>query len=115
MRKLLLTIIPAIAIAALPAFAQSNVSTSESTTTTTGVVQAPVVTGETVTKKVYKSESNTPGSAESVEHRSERKVTTDGLGETSTVAKSEHHAVVEGVDGSRSERNSTTTTETGPN
>ena len=114
MRKLLLTIIPAIAITALPVFAQSNVSTSESTTTT-GVVQAPVATGETVTKKVYKSESNAPGSAESVEHRSERKVTTDGLGDTSTVAKSEHHAVVEGVDGSRSERNSTTTTETGPN
>ena len=65
MRKLLLTIIPAIAITALPAFAQSNVSTSESSTTTTGVVQPPVTTGETVTKKVYKSESNAPGAAES--------------------------------------------------
>lgn len=112
MRKLFLTLVPALAIAAAPAFAQSSVS-SETTTTSTGTVQAPAV-GETMTKKVYKRESNVPGAEGSSESRSEKKVITNGLGDTSETSKSEHHADVNGVDGSHSE-SSSTTTQTRPN
>jgi hypothetical protein len=110
MRKFLLTIVPAMAIMAAPAFAQSSVS-SESTTTTTGTVTAPVV-GEATTKKVYKSETNGPdGSSET---KSVKRMTTNGLGETSEMSKSEHHSDVQGSDGSRSE-SSSTVTQTRPN
>ncbi len=110
MRKLLLTIVAAMAIAAAPAFAQSSVS-SESTTTTTGTVTAPVV-GEATTQKVYKSETNGPdGSSES---KSVKRVTTDSLGGTSEMSKSEHHSESQGPDGSHSE-SSATVTKSGPN
>jgi hypothetical protein len=112
MRKLLLALVPAISIAAAPAFAQSSVS-SETTTTSSGTVEAPV-TGETTTKKVYKRESNMPGTEGSSETRSEKKVTTNGLGDTSEVSKSEHRTEANGINGSHSESNSTTT-RTGPN
>jgi len=108
MRGVILSIVPAIAFMALPAVAQ--VSSSETTTTTTAV--APVV-GETVTKKVYKSETAVPGGDAVVEHRAERKVTTDGLGNTATESHSERR--VDNGDGTQSERSVSTTSETHPN
>jgi hypothetical protein len=106
MRKLLLTLVPALAIAVAPAFAQSSVS-SETTTTSTGTVQAPVA-AETTTKKVYKQETSMPGAEGSSESRSEKKVTTDAFGDTKEMSKTEHHAQVNGADGSHSETSSTT-------
>jgi hypothetical protein len=108
MRKLFLTLVPAMAIAAAPAFAQSSVSSE----TTTSTVNAPAAS-ET-TKEVYKQDTNMPEGQKTSESKSVKKTTTDGLGDTSEMSKTEHHVQVDGVDGSHSE-SSSTTTRTSPN
>ncbi len=107
MRNLLLTIVPAIAIMAAPAFAQSS-SASETTTVTTGVTPAPVP-AETTTQKVYKTETGPNGQA--VEAKS-KTVTTDAYG--NQAAEKTTHQERTNDDGSRSE-SSTRTTTSGPN
>ncbi len=108
MRKLILTLAPAIALAALPAFAQSSVTTNESTTTT-GTTQAPYDT-QTTTNKETRTDEGAP-IAENRESRSyERKTTTDGVNSSTEVEK---HRKVEGADGSYSESHSSTSS-TGP-
>jgi hypothetical protein len=103
----MLTLVPAIAIMAAPAFAQSSVSSSESVTTS-GAVVAPST--ETVTKKETRTDDSMP-IAENHESKSyERKTTSDGMNSSTEVEK---HKAVQGADGSYSEKSSTTTS-TGP-
>jgi hypothetical protein len=104
MRNLLLTILPAIAIMAAPAFAQSNESASQTTTVTTGAAPAPVP-AESTTHKVYKTETGPDGQA--TESKS-KTVTTDAYG-NKTAEKTEHQEQTND-DGSRSESSSRTTT-----
>jgi hypothetical protein len=104
MRNLLLTIVPAIAIMAAPAFAQSSESASQTTTVTTGVAPAPVP-AETTTHKVYKTEAGPDG--QSTEAKS-KTVTTDAYG-NQTAEKATHQEQTND-DGSRSESSSRVTT-----
>jgi hypothetical protein len=106
MRKLILAVVPVLALSALPALAQSSVS--QSTTTTTTAVPPPVQTNETVTKKTYSNDGATAQHTES-----ERQVTTNGAGQVD-MSKTQHHVETNGPDGSHSESSSQTTT-TGPN
>jgi hypothetical protein len=108
MRNLLLTIVPAIAIMAAPAFAQSSESASQTTTVTTGAAPAPVP-AETTTQKVYKSEAGPDGQAVDAKSKT---VTTDAYGNR-TAEKTEHHEETND-DGAHSE-SSARTTSTGPN
>ena len=111
MRKLLLTLAPVIAFAALPAFAQSSISSSQSTTTSTTEV-APVPVETQTTKQVTHIEDSTlPMAASSTSRSYERKTTSDGFG-SATETKSSEHSVSNGLDGSSSETR-TTTTQTG--
>jgi hypothetical protein len=91
---------------AATALAQSSVS-NETTTISTGTVQAPVV-AETMKKKVYRQETNMPGAEGGSESRSEKQVTSDAIGHTWETARTEHPAQLNGIDGSHSESSSTT-------
>jgi hypothetical protein len=111
MRISLLTLVPAIALAALPAFAQSSYSQS-TTTTTTGAQPAPME-NETMTKKVEKHEDSMSPSGESHQSKSyERQTTSDGYN-ASTKTHAAEHSVTTGPDGTTAETHSTTT-QTGP-
>jgi hypothetical protein len=105
MRTLLLTIVPAIALMAAPAFAQSS-SASETTTVTTAPAPVPA---QTTTQKVYKTEAGPDG--QDMEAKS-KTVTTDAYG-NKTAEKMEHQEQTND-DGSHSESSSRTTT-SGPN
>ena len=106
MRNLLLTVIPAIALMAAPAFAQSSESSSQTTTVTTAPAPVPA---ETTTQKVYKSEAGPDGQAMEAKSKT---MTTDAYGNR-TAEKTEHQEQTND-DGSHSE-SSTRTTTSGPN
>jgi hypothetical protein len=108
MRKLMLTIVPAIAMMAAPAFAQSSESASQTTTVTTDAAPAPVPT-QTTTQKVYKTEAGPDGQAMEAKSKT---VTTDAYG--NRTAEKATHQEQTNDDGSHSE-NSSHTTSTGPN